>query len=170
MGNLNLKYKDGGSVPEGVGLLISILLRYPEVCSVHYLQELHALKFTFMVLDSKVMSLEAKLSEALEVFHLFDGQEMRCCDVKYQTDERVTTLMITRDVESMTQKEVGLIVELVKREHGTDLVQDEPELGEDELIFQEEIISHMLATIRTSDMDKNVIAMREEGRVLVFRN
>ena len=171
MAVLNMQYKDGGHVPEGVGLLISILVRYAEVGSIYYWQEEHALKFTFMLMgaaDPKVLT--DKLPLALEVFHGLAGQPMCLCEVKTHSEGNIHMLTIIRDVGSMTQNEVGLIVDLVKYEFKDSLVCDPTTLPEDELLFQEELIGHMLDNVRDNEIDKNVVAVREEGRVLVFKN
>ncbi|MHB8125501.1 MAG: hypothetical protein ACYDEJ_07635 [Desulfitobacteriaceae bacterium] len=165
-----LQFKDGGYVPDGVGLLISILWRYPEVSTIHYWQEQHALKFTFMLMDiDDISGLQVKLPEALSIFHKFENRKMLRCNVEFRHEERVCILTITRDVESMTQSEVGLIVDLVKLEFANCLIIDQTELPEDEIIFQEELIGQILATILSSDIEKNVVAVREEGKVLVFK-
>jgi len=171
MGAFAMQYRTGGPVPEGVGLLISILLRYPEVGSVRYVLENQVLKFTFTVRGPRqAAALPDKLPLALEVFHQLEERQMRVCSVAFTGTDQVGTVVITRDVDSMTQNEVGLIVDLVKGEFGQDLVCEEGELPEEELVFQEEMIGHMLESIRNLDIDKNVIAVREEGRVLLFRN
>ncbi len=79
-------------------------------------------------------------------------------------------ITITRDVDSMTQREVGLIVELIKGKYKKQLLYDELYLPEDEQLFQEEMITHMLYSIHSDNMDKNVVALRDEGRVLVFKS
>lgn len=171
MAALNMQYKDGGPVPEGVGLLISILIRYAEVGSIYYWQEKHALKFTFMLMGSvEAQSFALELPLALEVFHGLERRPMSVCEVNNRSDGNIHMLTIIRDVESMTQNEVGLIVDLVKDEFKEALVSDETTLAEDELQVQEELIGHMLANMRENEMDKNVVAVREEGRVLVFKN
>jgi len=167
----NLLHKDAGSVQDGVGLLNSILLRYAEVGSVHYWREQHALKFTFVIRQHQdVSSLQEILKPALELFHQLEGQSMRVFDLTCRSEENVCVITVTRDVDSMTQREVGLIVELVKGKYKKQLFYDELYLHEDEQIFQEEMITHMLYSIHSDDMDKNVVALREEGRVLVFKN
>lgn len=171
MSVLNMQYKDGGPVPEGVGLLISILVRYAEVGSIYYWQEEHALKFTFMIMGPvDADSFAHELPRALEVFHGLERRPMSLCQVKSRSSGNVHMLTIVRDVDSMTQSEVGLIVDLVKGQFREALVSDDTTLEEDELLFQEEMIGHMLANIRDNDIDKNVVAVREEGRVLVFKN
>lgn len=166
----NLKYKDGGRLQDGVGLLTSILMRYSEVGSVHYWREEHALKFTFMVTQEQdVKALQELLKPALEFFHQLEGQRMRIFDIACRSDEGFSVITITRDVDSMSQREVGLIVELLKRKYDHLLVYDEMYLPEDEQIYQEEMISQMLSSIQSNDINKNVVALREEGRVLVFK-
>jgi len=106
----------------------------------------------------------------LELFHQLEGQSMRIFDIACRSEENVCVITVTRDVDSMTQREVGLIVELLKRKYKKKLVYDEIYLPEEEQIFQEEMISHMLSSIQTREIDKNVVALREEGRVLVFKS
>lgn len=167
----NLQYKDGGHVQAGVGLLTSILMRYTEVGSVHYWREEHALKFTFMVRESQeVTSLQEILKPALEFFHQLEGQRMRVFDISCRSEENTCVITITRDVDSMTQREVGLIVELLKRKYPKQLIYDEMYLPEDEQIYQEEMIAQMLSSFQSKDLNKNVVALREEGRVLVFKS
>jgi len=167
----NLLHKEVDRVQEGVGLLSSIVLRYAEVGSVHYWCEQHALKFTFMVQHhQEVSSLQEILRPALELFHQLEGQSMRTFDLACRSEENVCVITVTRDVESMTQREVGLIVELIKGKYNKQLLYDELHLPEDEQIFQEEMITHMLSSIHSDDIDKNVVALRAEGRVLVFKS
>lgn len=171
MRSLNLQYKDGGNVPEAVGLLISILVRYPEVCSIRYLQQEHALKFRFMLLaHENPEPLTRQLMDALEVFHQLEGTPMQICRVEQKFEDRFSLLTITRDVRSMSQTEVGLIVQLVKAQLKMQLIYDEEEISEDEQSFQEELIGDALESFKKSDLDKSFIAVREEGRVLVYKN
>ncbi|KJR45073.1 hypothetical protein UF75_4545 [Desulfosporosinus sp. I2] len=170
-------YRDGGRVQEGgraqdgVGLLTSILLRYAEVGTVHYWCEQHALKFTFMLTKPQVdSSLQDMLKPAVEFFNQLEGRTMRVFDITYRNEEKVCVITVTRDVDSMTQREVGLIVELLKRKFHKQLLYEEMYLPEEEQIFQEEMISQMLYSIQSDTMKKNVVALREEGRVLVFKS
>ena len=166
----NLKYTDGGHLQDGVGLLTSILMRYTEVGSVHYWREQHALKFTFMVTQAQdVTTLQELIIPALEFFHQLERQRMQVFDIACRNDESVCIITITRDVDSMTQREVGLIVELLKRKYKHQLIYDEMYLPEEEQIYQEEIITQMLSSIQSNDIKKNVVALREEGRLLVFK-
>jgi len=167
----HLLHKDAGRTQDGIGLLSSILLRYAEVGSVHYWLEQHALKFTFMIQKhQEVSSLQEILKPALEFFHQLEGQTMRIFDVTCRSEENVCVMTVTRDVNSMTQREVGLIVDLIKGNYKKKLLYDELYLPQDEQIYQEEMISQMLSSIHSDDLGNNVVALREKGRVLVFKS
>lgn len=171
MGSLNFQYKDGGNVPEGVGLLISILVRYPEVCSVRYLQKEHTLELRFILHDVvDQVNLTEKLCDALEVYHRLEGNVMQTCTIDFDGEENLSILTITRDIQTISQIEVSLVVELIKIELMKELVYEEFELEEDELAFQEKVICDILEAVKKGNMDKSFIAVREEGRVLVYKN
>ncbi|WP_425802301.1 hypothetical protein ACHOLT_15175 [Desulfitobacterium sp. Sab5] len=170
MKSVNFQYKEGGQVPDEVGLLISILVRYPEVCSVRYLREQHALKFQFLLFASgQDGHFPDKIRDAIDVFHQLESRPMKLCKTEGKKEEDFYRLTITRDVESMNQAEVGLIVDLVKGSSTQELVYDEMDLMEDELEFQEEIIEQILEQLQESELDKNFVAVREDGRVLVYK-
>lgn len=167
----NAVFKDRGQNQDGVGLLTSILLRYSEVGSINYWRDQHALKFTFMILEHQEgPKIEGTLKSALEVYHSLEGQTMRFFDIAYRNEETIGKITVTRDVESMTQREVGLIVGLMKQHYQKKLICDEMYLPEDEQLFQEELIRHMLSSIKSHNMQESVVALREEGRILVFKS
>lgn len=167
----NLLDKYAGRDQDGVELLSSILLRYAEVGSVYYWREQHALKFTFMIRQhQEVSSLQEILKPALEFFHHLEGQTMRVFELACQSEENVCVITVTRDVDSITQREVGLIVELIKGKYRNQMLYDELYLPEAEQILQEEMITHMLYSLHSADLNKNLVALREEGRVLVFKS
>ena len=167
----HLLHKETGRVQDGVGLLSSILLRYAEVGSVHYWLEQHALKFTFMIQQhEEVSALQEILKPALELFHQLEGHSMRLFELTCRSEENVCVITVTRDVDSMTQREVGLIVELIKGKYHKKLIYEELYLPEDEQIYQEEMITNLLSSIHSEDINKNVVALREKGRVLVFKS
>lgn len=155
----------------GAGLLISILLRYPEVGSIRLCQESHALQFTFLagkVAEEDTSNLETSIPEALELYHRLEREKMLICSVHSEWTERVGTITVLRDVETMSQNEIGLIVELVRRECAGNLFCESAVLEEDEMLYQEELISHMLADLPVGNLDANVMAVREEGKVMIF--
>jgi hypothetical protein len=166
-------YRGKEEVTDSIGLLISILVRYPEVATINYDPEQRILKFTFItsrVLDPvQEKDLSGRLLESIEVFSILEGKATRLSMVDYQECESYTMVEIQRDVETLKQEEIALIVELFRQSLENSLVTDEGHsLYEEDLLMQDEIIQHMLESVRDCAGDKKLFAFREEGRVLVF--
>lgn len=171
---LGFRYKGNrDNVTDSVGLLISILLRYPEVATINFDPENHLLKFTFIYLqvlgNNELENIKEKLMDSIEVYNLLEGKETRLVSLDHQICGNLTLLEVQRDVDTLVQEEITLIVELFHQHLNTNLVtEDNEQLIEEDLLAQEEMIEHMLESIKGSTQDKYLFAFREEGRVLVF--
>ncbi len=161
------------NVSKSVSLLISILVRYPELGTINYDPKNHILKFTFLIAklisDSEYRLLEEKLSAGIEVYHQLRGSSDYVFKVKTTRFGRVTVVDIKRDVTTLSQEELSLMIEVLREQWGDVLVVDENDaVLEEELLIQEELIEEMLEDLKDGAQGKNLIAFREEGRVLVF--
>lgn len=170
---MGLRYKYDGEISDSVGLLISILVRYPEVGTINYEPSSRILKFSFMLTSSlKEKDLEQfarRFIKSLSTYNLLENRVPRVISLKYSCFQQLTVLEVQRDVETLSQGEIGLIITLVRQEFNEALVAEAAEnIQEEELLVQEEIIDHMLESIKGEVLQKKLIAFREEGRVLVF--
>ena len=171
---LTIQYKGNrGNVTDSVGLLISILVRYPEVATINFDPENHFLKFTFIysqVLGKNDLdNLRNKLLDSIEVYNLLEGKQPKFISLNHQICDNLTMIEIQRDVDTLVQEEITLIVNLFHQYLHDNLVTEEGEqFIEEDLIAQEELIEHMLENIKCSKQEKSLFAFREEGRVLVF--
>lgn len=160
-------------VSDSVGLLISILVRYPEVATIYYDPKAETMKFTFIYnpndsLDSGAKCIQ-ELQEHLVVYHKLEQKRVKVCELVEHAYQKVSMLEITRDIKSLSQDELALIVSLVTESLGEALVSEDSEnLLEEDLQMQEEIIGHMLDSLQYNKQEKNLIAFREEGKVMVF--
>lgn len=85
------------------------------------------------------------------------------------SDDGIGILQITRDVATLSQTELALIVELVLDRFGPDLIVDDGDsLVEEDMLAQDELIREMLADLQDGRLERNLIAFRDGGRVLVF--
>ncbi|MDA8441951.1 MAG: hypothetical protein M0Z55_06205 [Peptococcaceae bacterium] len=168
---MSFKYKSGGQVSDSVGLLVSILVRYPEVGTVNVEQDDQILRLTFFLFKG-INSIEdhrETIIDSLQLFNQFEGRVCRVCDLSLHLEEGLISIEVKRDIETFTQNELNLIVDLLSQFFPDSLVADPSEdMPEEELLMQEEMIRHMLDNIRSKRLDKNVVALREDGRVLVF--
>ncbi len=171
--NLQYKSKSQEEVSDSIGLLISILVRYPEVGTINYDPIDQDLKFTFMfscVLDeSELVNFKKKVIDSIQTYTELEGTRPTIVEAGYTICEGFSMFEIKRDVGTLTQEEISLVIELVYTDFRNYLVTEASEsIMEEDLLMQEELIEHMLENLKTSTPEKNLIAFREEGRVLVF--
>jgi len=155
----------------GVGLLVSLLLHHPEIGTLRFDPRHQRLRFRFLVTrqvsDAEFTGLRRRLSDALEVYYRLVGQPAGVCRLTRHLYGEVTDLEISRDVASLSAGEVGLIIALVQEACGDHLVTDAE--GEAPPIEgRSELIGELLAGLRQKPAASPLIALREEGRVLVF--
>lgn len=171
---MGVRYKNKrDDLTDSVGLLISILVRYPEVATINFDPEKQLLKFNFIysrvIGDNEIKNLKEKLTDSIEIYHLLERKEVRVISISHQIFDNLTLIDVLRDVGTLAQEEITLIVELFRQYLNTNLVTEQSEnFFEEDIIAQEEIIEHMLESIKGSTQDKFLFAFREEGKVLVF--
>ncbi|MGI9952513.1 hypothetical protein V3F56_09150 [Moorellaceae bacterium AZ2] len=170
---MGLRYRYNGEISDSVGLLISILVRYPEIGTINYEPGARILKFSFMlagrVSKKDLEEFRQRFVKSLATFNLLEHREAQVISLEYHCFEQLTVLEVQRDVETLSQGEIDLIMTLVRQQFGESLVADVNEnMQEEDLLVQEEIIDHMLESIKGEATQKKLIAFREEGRVLVF--
>ncbi len=158
---------------KGVGLLISVLVRYPELSTVNFDPHGRVLKFTFILTKpaepERFDRLRDRVRLSVEAYGDFKNRKPSLIEVARTDFEDITVLEIRRDVETLTQEEISLVIDIVREEFGNLLAADRNDaLMEEDLLVQEEIIEEMLQDVRDCRQDKNIIAFREEGRVVVF--
>lgn len=170
---LGLKYKNGGEVADSIGLLISILVRFPEVGTINYEPQEQVLRFTFMLnqpLSEEVLGqFDAKFRKSLDIYNYLEGRRPKVINLKYTPYDQLMSLEVQRDVTSLTRNEIGLIIGLVRDTFERRLVyENNDQVMEEELLIQEEMIDHMLESVRGTVPQRQLIAFREDGRVMVF--
>ncbi|MDF9407432.1 MAG: hypothetical protein A4E52_01297 [Pelotomaculum sp. PtaB.Bin013] len=160
-------------VNSSVGLLISILVCYPEVAAINFDPEKQLLRFTFMyskvLIDNELNDLKARLLSSIEVYNLLEGKDNNVILLNSQICDNLTIIEVQRDVNTLVQEEITLIVELFRQYFNNNLVTEGYDYYiEEEIVAQEEMIGHMLERMKGTSQDKYLFAFREEGKVLVF--
>lgn len=173
MCSMKLKYENGDKVSDSINLLVSILVRYPEVGTINFDPESKVIKFSFMlpevIDDGRVARLTEVVSECVHTFCWFKDITIKSLDIKCWKHEKVTILEIKRDIGSLTQDEISLIISLLHQEFPDLLVADANEpLLEEELDYQEQLIGDILDNISQDFSSKRLYAYRDEGKVMVF--
>jgi len=156
-----------------ISLLVSILLRYPQISSLNFDPHLHMLRFAFMVSENipeeQLREFQHRLETSLEAFHHLDDHKEAVFEIVFKNMNAITCIEISRHLENLSQEEISLIVMLLQDAFSNHLVMDFHDSALDEdLQLQEELIDTMLLDLKDNTKDRNFIAYREEGRVMVF--
>lgn len=161
-------------VSDGANLIISMLVRYPEIGTINFNPDANSLKFTFMI--SGIPTAEdfernrQLIINSIAAYHMLAGIADIGIDVELSSYEQVAMLTVIRDVHTLSRGEINLTIKLLKERFNDRLVADHNDaLLEEDLLFQEEVIEDLLENMRKQYNDhNNLIGIREDGRVFVF--
>jgi len=168
------KYQQGDEqISDGVNLLISILVRYPEIGTVTFDPKIHCLKLNFILSgmppESDFNKIKKLLLDSITLYHILENLEKSNTDIFLNAYDQFAMLTIVRDVHTLSKGEITLIIALL-RENLKDFLVTDPNdtLPEEDLLIQEEVIENMLENMKRTHADHSIIGIREDGRVLVF--
>ncbi len=173
---MNLLYKNGETVTESAGFLISMLIRYPEIGTINFNPDDQVITLSFslgQVLEkSRLDRFQKDLSGCLQAFHYLENRSVAVLKIDLALLGQIAVIEVKRDVESVTKNEISLLISFLEQELGEWLVRDgdnSETYQEEDLLLQEELIGHMLENLKVSLPEKKLIAFREEGKVHVFK-
>lgn len=159
---------------DGVNLLITILMRFPQIGTVHYDPKNRTLRLTFIVqsyLDpNEFVVLQQRTLDCLAAYHRLIASKPSTISVEYQSSVPFSIVSLTRDLASITRGEIGLFITLLTEEFKEHLVMEIP-VGldiPDDPGLTDEWIDSMIDNVRQNKSKKKLTALREDGRVLVF--
>jgi len=169
---MSLYYKEEAII-DSTNLLISILVRYPEIAKIKYDPECDLIKFAFMLQTEltaeEFANFKIKLLRNLEAMNILEGKQPKLVAVMEDEYAGITVIEVNRDVATLTQQEIALVIELFRAQFKNVLIRENAEnFLEEDLALQEEFIKNTLESIKETTQHRNLIAFREEGRVFVF--
>lgn len=161
------------SIAHIANLLTSILLYYPEVVTINLDPKTCVVKFTFYLsslIPEKTLKLfQERLQQSLNAYYYLEKRKAEVYSLAFQPLDFFTAIELQRDIQTLSQQEIALIVALLKEEFGHHLVtEDNDELLIDDSSLHEELIGYMLENIKKTTSNIELIALRDEGKVLVF--
>lgn len=160
-------------ISDGVNLLISILVRYPEIGTIRFDQQSNSLKTTFMLSsipnDHEFKEIRQLLIDSIAAYHMLEGLEAQHAEIELTTYDRMAMLTILRDVHTLSKGEFALLITLLRECFRERLVSESNDiLLEEDLLIQEEQIDSMLENMKQQHIAQSLIGFREDGRVVVF--
>lgn len=163
--------QDGASLQ--ATLLISILLRFPEVGSVRFLPDNGRIAFTFLLRPSEnavcLAAFERSVCAHLEAFSSVAKSEPGFVSVECKTYGTLTVVEVVREMAVFSRRELPLLISLIRDHFGDALVAEAGQtLRSDEEMLEEELIDDILEDVRIAGHWREIMGFRDAGRVLVF--
>jgi len=165
--------QDDGQISDGVNLLISILVRYPEIGTISFDPLHNSIKLAFML--SSILTahdfetIKTVVLNSIKAYLMLSGAGKHEADVQLSSYDHVTMLAVSRDVATLSKGEINLLITLLRDKFRDVLVTDNNDaMLEEDLLIQEELIDNMLQNVKSNHTVNRLIGIREDGRVLVF--
>lgn len=158
-----------------INLLVALLVKYPEISSVHVAAAKNALELSFLlrgaVEPALIDALEYRLQASLDALSKLDGRGPRNPVVTYRVHNSLTRLVISRSLADLAAEEFALILAAVQECCGDLLIVDEgqSDLPVD-LLEEDGTIDATLEALRAKGAGQKLIGIRDGGRVLVFND
>jgi len=154
-------------------LLISLLIRFPEILSINFDMQQDRCKFTFMLSGKHkredVVRFRRMFEESLQTYLNLTG-EVFSVKITATLSRKLNLLEITSNTTLLSLEAIQLICGLVNTSFGERLLKDaecQDHSRDDDLSRHEEIIDYLLSH-SAGTKQENLFAFREAGRVYVF--
>ena len=109
------------------------------------------------------------MQQALQAYYYLEDITSELNAFTFEQLDHFTIMEFQRDINSLSQKEISLVIALLKEQFGASLISDEDEdLNVDNQTLHEELISYMLENAKMSRANIELIALRDEGKVVVY--
>jgi hypothetical protein len=160
---------------DAVGLVIALLVRYPEIATLVSHPTAGKLTLSFALalrLDrSAQRRLRETVAEHVRALLGLAGEIPDSLAVEFESDGDISFLRITRDVRSFTREELQLLVAVLADRFGDRLIKipaaDDDPVDEDDA-SADELVEYAIEAMRDPAQQRSLVGFREEKRVLVY--
>ena len=159
---------------DAVGLIIALLVRYPQIATIGSNPADGTLTLSFAVRGRLERSVERDVREAAteHVRSLLELARERSdvLNVTCESDPAMSFVRITRDARSFTREELVVLVALLSERFGERLVESPAtdDDGFEDDASADELVEYALEALRDPAQQRSLVGFREEKRVLVY--
>ncbi|HEY0799017.1 MAG TPA: hypothetical protein VGD50_07690 [Candidatus Baltobacteraceae bacterium] len=159
---------------DAVGLIVALLVRFPEIATVLAHPIDGTLDFSFVV-NAKIDAEGKRAVRELVTEHVrslleLAGETHDVLEVTSEVAERMTFVHVLRDVRTMSREELVLLTSLLGEHFGPKLMKSPApdESIDEDPAAQDELVEYALEALRDPSQQKSLVGFREEKRVLVY--
>lgn len=158
----------------GTSLVVSFLIRYPELSSVRFCPETERLTFRIFLKGIVELTKEQAFIQYVETYvaacRELEPSFADAGTIRFERfEEGATALCYEQRIQQLDLPEVRLFMELARQDF-EDLFSDDKLLSpyEEEVVAHEAVIERILQDKNTIREEKPIVGYREGGRVFVF--
>ena len=159
----------------GVQLLASVLVCFPEIAAVSYDPCEGMLTMAFFaraqLSPAEAEEFTAFLGESIESFHAIEGSVVTAMDFSYERHDGLMMLHLARRMDEVTEREIGLTVQLLTDRFGEALLVDAHGADVPDAEFrqmQHDALDRMLTAVREMPLRDRLVGIRERDQVVVY--
>lgn len=158
---------------DAINLLVSILVCFPEIGSVGFEPKDESLNLSFVLnkvpTESESAAASEFITESILTYHTLEGFSNAKIDLFVEAQDGIAFFHIVRDVITLSQGEISMLSTLMREHFGNVLISDlQRDTIEEAEVAREEVIDHMIGSMKINHVAERMIGIREEGRVMVF--
>ena len=167
--------KNREQVKNGVQLLATMLVCFPEIETVSYEPKKGRLTMDFDIMEhispEAVEEFSYFLADSIETYNHLENGSANAMLVESERYEDLTIIHISRKLTEMTRGEISLIAKLIENRFGDKLLVDshtlsalEPEFA----LVQQDTLDRMLTLMRDTPLNERLVGIREHNQVVVY--
>ncbi len=159
---------------DSVHLLVSLLVRHPELSRVRITPRCEAMAFFFVVrgevAGSEARAFKRTLDDHVRALHALGDIRDAAVRVALTSSDGMTFVEIERDAKTVGREEIALIVGVMAQTFGERLVVNPPadDAGEEEMSAADDPVGSALDAVRNGRQRKGLVGFRDDRRVLVY--
>ena len=159
--------------PDGVNLLASILVCYPEITTISYEPKDETVEITFALKqpmsEDDFESTANLIGESIAAYHALDGLYDTGADFSMEMQGEMGFLHIKRELKTLSRGEIAMLAALMRDRFGDKLAMDSGgRIDSESQAVQEELIDRMFGNVQQVRLADRLIGIREEDHVVVF--
>ncbi len=159
---------------ETVDLVVSLLLRHPELSRVNIAPRKRSITFCFILNQAATRSdrrgFRAKLGEHIMGYHSLARRRPEKVGVKTSITHGLTFIAVQRDTRTVSRDEIAMIVSFVNETFTNRLLINPPadDSPEEDFAAREESVGSALDALHRGTQNKSLVGFRDDRRVLIY--
>ncbi len=158
---------------DDVGMVIALLVRFPEIATIVSHPGDGTLTLSFAVAEhvtrASARLLRDRIADHIRALMDHAGEQHDALRFECESDRSTSFVRITRDVRTFTREELQLVVALLADRFGPALHRSPSEDDfSDEESSSDELVDFAIEALRDPESQRSLVGFREEKRVLVY--